>query len=163
MIIVWRSVWKQQVWQFGVEHSDVYLHSRANFPGRPSRSRVQCSETWKDIDLDLWLRDHDKCPWQYTWQHSVGLQSCVWKIHRSPGTMTFGQTRPNWRCWAMIPSLFTRNQVEDMVGMFGLFCSNRTWHHAVIQVQMKSGCAWLVNWRTSLCYCQSFVPDLLVL
>lgn len=28
---------------------------------RPSRFRVQCSETWKDIDLDLWLRDHDKC------------------------------------------------------------------------------------------------------
>lgn len=31
----------------------------ANFPG--ADVRVQCSETWKDIDLDLWLRDHDKC------------------------------------------------------------------------------------------------------
>lgn len=61
---VWRSVWKQRVWQFGVEHSDV--RGKLSRSGRPSRFRVQCSETWKDIDLDLWLRDHDKCSWQYT-------------------------------------------------------------------------------------------------
>ena len=39
-----------------------------------------------------------------TWQHSFGLQSYINTNHKTSGTMSFGQTRPKWRCLVIVHS-----------------------------------------------------------
>ncbi len=36
------------------------------------------------------------------WQHSLGLQSCIWTNHKISRTMSFEQIRPKWRCLAIM-------------------------------------------------------------
>ncbi len=86
-----------------------------------------------------------------TWQHSLGLQSCIWTNHKTSRTMSFEQMRPKLRCLAIKSSaMFGENLkstsakpflMEHSFGhsipkvthaggglmIWGLFISHRTW------------------------------------
>lgn len=71
-----------------------------------------------------------------TWQHGLGLQSCIWKNHEISGTMSFGQIRAKYRCFVIAPSLQKSNSVYQHkhpqhgggeVMIWGYSCCHRTW------------------------------------
>ncbi|MEE6525403.1 hypothetical protein FKM82_025385 [Ascaphus truei] len=50
-----------------------------------------------------------------TWQYGLGLQSCIRTNHKTSGTMSFGETRPKWRCLAIMhSSTFGKKQTQHI-------------------------------------------------
>ena len=50
-----------------------------------------------------------------TWQHGLGLQTCIWTNHKTSGIMAFGQMSPKWRCLAIMHSdTFGENQTQHI-------------------------------------------------
>ncbi len=50
-----------------------------------------------------------------TWQDSLGLQSCIWTNQKTSRTMPFEQTRPKWRCLAIMHSVTFGENLKNII------------------------------------------------
>ena len=78
-----------------------------------------------------------------TWQHSLCLQSWIWTNHKTSGTMSFGQTRPKWRCLVIMhSSTFGENQTQPMSTntSYQLSCHYYSRFHTWTQKMLRRMC-----------------------
>lgn len=86
-----------------------------------------------------------------------GIKTQRWKVapeeknHKTPGTTSFGHTRPKWRSLAIIHStMLGKNQTQHINcgtrwwtdDSLGLFCSHRTWATCSHSVYLVNICIW---------------------
>lgn len=83
-----------------------------------------------------------------TRQHGLGLQSCIWTIHKTSRTMSSEQMRPKWRCLAikynttLVKTTNTSHQMSHMLmegwRFWACLVATGTGHLTVIESGMSS-------------------------